>query len=70
MPVRFCPQCGTKASPSAKFCIECGHALAAGGSVPPPRPPRAAAAGYAVFGAFLLAGLGIWAAVLTPDAPP
>jgi tetratricopeptide (TPR) repeat protein len=55
----------------AKFCMECGQSLVAGAvaTVAPARTPRAAAAGYAVFGAFLLTGLGIWAAVLTPDAP-
>jgi len=72
MPARFCPQCGTKTLAQAKFCMECGQALEAGATatVARARAPRAAAAGYAVFGAFLLTGLGIWAAVLTPDAPP
>jgi tetratricopeptide (TPR) repeat protein len=70
MPVRFCPQCGTQAVPQAKFCMECGHGLSAGGvAAAVARPPRSAT-GMAVFGGFLLVGLGIWAAILTPDPPP
>jgi cytochrome c-type biogenesis protein CcmH/NrfG len=69
MPARFCPQCGTKVVPQAKFCMECGHGLVPG-SAAPSRIVRRSVTGYGVFAAFLLSGLGIWAAILTPDAPP
>lgn len=80
MPVRFCPECGTPTLPGAKFCAECGFALAGvGGAAPAPTGPPAAAApsahwrpsalGGFVLAGFLIAGLGIWAAILTPDAP-
>jgi cytochrome c-type biogenesis protein CcmH/NrfG len=70
MPARFCPQCGVAAVPGARFCIDCGAALAGGA-------PRAAAdgglrlttAGGAVLGFFLVAGLGIWTAILQPEPP-
>jgi tetratricopeptide (TPR) repeat protein len=69
MPARFCPQCGTQAISQAKFCMECGHSLAPG-SVAGGRVIRRSGAGFGVFGAFLLVGLGIWAAILTPEPPP
>lgn len=69
MPARFCPQCGTQAVAQAKFCMECGHGLVPGGAAPA-QIARRSATGYGVFAGFLLAGLGIWAAILTPDAPP
>jgi tetratricopeptide (TPR) repeat protein len=49
--------------------MECGQGLVPG-SVAPTGIARRSAAGYGVFAAFLLSGLGIWAAILTPDAPP
>jgi cytochrome c-type biogenesis protein CcmH/NrfG len=64
---RFCPQCGTQALPRAKFCSECGTAL---GGAPAPRARPRSTAGFAVFGGLLLTGLGIWAAILSPDPPP
>jgi cytochrome c-type biogenesis protein CcmH/NrfG len=76
MAIRFCPQCGTQALPDARFCHGCGTALAGGAqataAVPhrasgPPR--RATALGFGVLGAFLVAGLGIWTAILSPDPP-
>jgi len=68
MPPRFCPQCGTKASVQAKFCIECGAGLDGTSAVARQSRPRTA--GFTVFGGLLLVGLGIWAAILTPDPPP
>lgn len=69
MSARFCPQCGTQAIAQAKFCMECGYGLATGVAATAPGPRRGAT-GFVVFGGFLLAGLGIWAAILTPDPPP
>lgn len=70
MPARFCPECGTPTLPEAKFCAECGFALgAAGRTGPTARAWRPTALGGAVFAGFLVGGLGIWAAILTPDAP-
>jgi hypothetical protein len=65
---RFCPQCGTKAAPGAKFCIECGTALVAGARarVSGWRPTPA---GSTMLGVFLVGGLAIWTAILSP-APP
>ena len=73
MAARFCPQCGTPAVQGAKFCIECGSALAAGGASA--RASRSAtwqvtSAGVAVLTFFVLGGLGIWAAVLSPSPAP
>lgn len=68
MPARFCPQCGTSAAPNAKFCIECGAGLA-GGAPARGRRWQATSAGLGVLGFFVVAGLGIWAAVLSPDPP-
>jgi Flp pilus assembly protein TadD len=76
MPARFCPECGTPTLPAAKFCAECGFSLAGIGG--PARGPAAAPAGIVirptmlgglVLGGFLIVGLGIWGAILTPDAP-
>jgi tetratricopeptide (TPR) repeat protein len=63
--VGFCPQCGTRALAGAKFCAECGTSL---GATPAPTW-RLTAAGSVVLGFFLVAGLGIWTAILSP-APP
>jgi tetratricopeptide (TPR) repeat protein len=70
MPPRFCSQCGTKVAPGAKFCSECGarldgravsHATAGGWQL--------TAGGLVVFGLLLVSGLGIWAAILSPEPP-
>src|SRR5262249_16782244 len=52
----------------AKFCIDCGAALAGGG---PARSTgwQLTTAGAAVLGFFVLTGLAIWTAILSP-APP
>jgi cytochrome c-type biogenesis protein CcmH/NrfG len=69
MPARFCPQCGTSAAPNAKFCIECGAGLAAGAPSAGPSRWQMTSAGMTVLGFFLVGGLGIWAAVLSPEPP-
>src|SRR5262245_21447793 len=76
MPARFCSQCGTKVTPGAKFCSECGHSLS-GAATPQPRSDRSTVTspwqlttgGLGVFGLLLLAGLGVWTAILTPEPP-
>lgn len=68
MPARFCSQCGSQAMPRAKFCMECGQPLAGTAPAASGGAPRRTT-GTVVFGGFLLAGLGIWAAILTPDPP-
>jgi tetratricopeptide (TPR) repeat protein len=72
MPPRFCSQCGTKVSAGAKFCSECGAPLD-GRAAPPSRAPtggwQLTTGGLAVFGLLLVSGLGIWAAILSPEPP-
>ena len=69
MPARFCSQCGSKTAPQANFCSACGAPL--GGGAPAAAPRRTSGTGIGVFGAFVIAGLGIWAAILSPEpAPP
>jgi cytochrome c-type biogenesis protein CcmH/NrfG len=70
MPARFCTDCGTPTLPEAKFCAQCGFALGpAGRPTAAARSWRPTALGGLVLGGFVLVGLGIWAAILTPDAP-
>src|SRR5690242_21840162 len=72
MPARFCPECGTPAIANAKFCIECGTSLArgaAGTAAAAPGGWQLTTAGLSVFGLFVVGGLGIWAAVLSPSPP-
>lgn len=66
---RFCASCGSRAQQGARFCSDCGarldggaapQAVATGGGL------RINAAGGAVLGAFLVVGLGIWTAILSP----
>jgi cytochrome c-type biogenesis protein CcmH/NrfG len=71
MPARFCSQCGTKVSPGAKFCSECGASLD-GRAAPASRSPgswQVTTGGLLVFGLLLVSGLGIWAAILSPEPP-
>lgn len=68
MPARFCPQCGTRTSPAARFCSDCGTNLTTG--TPTVQAGRGVrSAGAIVFSGFVLAGLAIWAAILTPTPP-
>jgi cytochrome c-type biogenesis protein CcmH/NrfG len=70
MPARFCPQCGTPTIANAKFCMECGTSLT-GGSTAAARPGtwQLTTAGLSVLTLFVVGGLGIWAAVLSPSPP-
>ena len=70
MPPRFCSQCGTKVAPGAKFCSECGSRLD-GRAAPASAAARwqVTSGGLGVFGLLLAAGLGVWAAILTPEPP-
>src|SRR5262249_10860049 len=69
--VRFCPQCGTPPFAGARFCHACGAGLSPDARAPAPPPagwqPTALGGGVLVF--FLIAGLTIWTAILSP-APP
>jgi len=71
MPARFCPQCGTPAASQAKFCIECGGSLTGGrpAALPPSSGWQLTTPGLAVLSFFVVAGLGIWALVLSPSPP-
>lgn len=66
---RFCPECGTKALATAKFCIECGTPLGAGARPRGGSAWRPSAAGSTMLGVFLVGGLAIWTAILSPDPP-
>jgi tetratricopeptide (TPR) repeat protein len=69
MSVRFCAQCGTKALAGAKFCTECGAALAGDGSASAASRWQVTTAGSAVLAVFLAAGLAIWTQILSPASP-
>jgi len=69
MSVRFCAHCGTKALAAAKFCTECGAALAGGAAASAARRWQVTAAGSAVLTGFLAAGLAIWTLILSPGGP-
>jgi len=69
MSVRFCAQCGTKALAGAKFCTECGAALAGDGSASAARRWQVTTTGAAVLTVFLAAGLAIWTQILSPASP-
>jgi len=72
MSARFCAHCGARLNPDARFCSQCG--VAVGGTAPAQRATagpawRPTTAGAAVFGTFVLAGLAIWASILSPEPP-
>jgi tetratricopeptide (TPR) repeat protein len=72
MAARFCPQCGTSAVPNAKFCIDCGTALDGRDAMAAAAPTgrwQLTSAGLGVLAFFVVGGLGIWAAVLSPEPP-
>jgi tetratricopeptide (TPR) repeat protein len=69
MSVRFCPQCGVKALARARFCADCGAALAADDSPPAAGRWHITAAGTVVLLVFLGAGLTIWTMILAPGGP-
>ena len=64
MPVRFCAECGARASSAAKFCTECGTRL--GDAQPPTSRWQITTAGSIVLVVFLAAGLGIWTFIVLP----
>ena len=66
MPARPCPQCGTSTPPAAKFCSECGASLRGD---PAANAWRLTGTGAAAVGFFLLSGLAIWTAILSPTPP-
>jgi cytochrome c-type biogenesis protein CcmH/NrfG len=67
---RFCPECGTKALSGAKFCIDCGTPLVAGAKARATAAGwRPTAAGSTMLSVFLVGGLAIWTAILSPDPP-
>jgi tetratricopeptide (TPR) repeat protein len=77
MTVQFCPQCGTKTVPQAKFCVACGTSLS--GTVPssPRRDTRLAPVSHAplfpglmVLGFYLLAGSALWLLILRSQPFP
>jgi tetratricopeptide (TPR) repeat protein len=68
MPARFCPQCGTKVLAEARFCSACGASL--DGKASPARGGfQVTAVGAGALGFFLLAGVAMWAAILSPTPP-
>ncbi len=72
MSPRFCSQCGATVTAGAKFCSDCGVRLD-GGAAPAPAPGggswRLTTGGLAVFSLLLVSGLGMWAAILSPEPP-
>lgn len=65
---RFCPQCGVKTVPQANFCAACGEVLpgaqkSAGTRAAPPSW-QGLAPGFGVLVFYLVAGTGLWFAVL------
>ena len=69
MPARFCPQCGIPTVPNAKFCSACGASLAGGAPARRAGGWELTSAGISVLAFFVIAGLGIWAVVLSPATP-
>jgi cytochrome c-type biogenesis protein CcmH/NrfG len=71
MPARFCPQCGTAAAPNAKFCVECGTSLTGRAAAPLAATGtwQITSAGLGVLAFFVVGGLAIWTAVLSPSPP-
>lgn len=63
--MRFCPHCGTSAQAGARFCVECGRQLAAGGGPSGGEPwLRMTPAFIAVFASIAMLGVGIAAIVM------
>ncbi len=80
---RFCPQCGTKTSPKANFCTNCGEPLSGAESKAGGKKASSSAAtsatveqwlpipGIVVLSLYLVVGIGLWVFVLQtePFAP-
>jgi Flp pilus assembly protein TadD len=69
MAIRFCPQCGVQSLAGARFCHACGAALDGDARRSAPVGRRIPTLGAVVLGFFLVAGLGIWTAILSPASP-
>ena len=69
MQPRFCHQCGAKAPVEGKFCSGCGTPLAGGAARAAGGGWRLTGTGAGVLGGLIIAGLAIWAVILSP-APP
>ncbi len=69
--IRFCPWCGTKTAPPAKFCAACGEPLQDGGrkSGSGALSWKSLAPGLTVFSLYLVVGLGLWIFVLYSHRP-
>lgn len=65
---RFCPQCGVKTVPQANFCAACGEVLPGAqksvGKRANPPAWQTLAPGFGVLVFYLVAGTGLWFAVL------
>jgi cytochrome c-type biogenesis protein CcmH/NrfG len=69
MQPRFCQQCGAKAPVEGRFCPACGAPLG-GGAAPGARNGwRLTGTGAGVLGGLIIAGLAIWAVILSPSPP-
>jgi len=72
MSARFCAHCGARLTPDAKYCSQCGAPIdgaAPARTTTADRGWRPTTTGAAVFGTFVLAGLAIWASILSPEPP-
>jgi tetratricopeptide (TPR) repeat protein len=69
MPQRFCHQCGAKAAAEGKFCSVCGTPLAGGATRAAGGGWRLTGTGAGVLGGLIIAGLAIWAVILSPSPP-
>ncbi|HEV7730760.1 MAG TPA: tetratricopeptide repeat protein [Candidatus Binatia bacterium] len=76
MSARFCLQCGTRSVPGAKFCAECGSDLRTGVARADAAVAQGAQTawqittpGISLLGVLLVAGLAIWASILSPEPP-
>lgn len=66
---RFCAMCGARLTEGAAFCSACGAAVWRPDAANPPAW-RLTTAGLGLAGFLLVAGLGMWAAILSPSPPP
>ena len=69
MQPRFCHQCGAKAPAEGKFCSSCGTPLAGGAPHAAGGGWRLTGTGAGVLGGLVVAGLAIWAVILSPSPP-
>lgn len=57
--MNFCPECGTPVQPAGKFCVGCGQNLSRWSTAPARAPIRVSKPFVAIFGAIVVAGLGL-----------